>query len=316
MAGCLIARADARVRTLRPRGGPLTDAHQQAARDDRRESLAEADVGVQILERLLAAALDQLIPGFGRNRQRHEPEGQQFLAQQPLAELRRFLVPHGAQEVADLAARAAGLDVVQPGRIRCRLRRRDDLDHVAVAQLGAQRDQILIDARRRAMMANVGVHVVGKIDHRRAARHGHDLAFGGEYVNVVGKEVDLDVLEELGRIAALHFEKRLQPLVRPNVQFAAAVFVILVEPVVQPDYTKSRQEATSDKGMTPANYKITRELLMKKAKSDAILLHSLPRMDEIPTDVDITHWSRYWQEAFNGVVMRMALLALVLGKME
>ncbi len=92
--------------------------------------------------------------------------------------------------------------------------------------------------------------------------------------------------------------------------------VILVEPVVQPDYTKSRQEATEDKGLTPANYKITRELLAEKAKSDAILLHSLPRMDEIPPDVDITRWSRYWQEAFNGVVMRMALLALILGATE
>jgi len=98
-------------------------------------------------------------------------------------------------------------------------------------------------------------------------------------------------------------------------QAIAKADVILVEPVVQPDYTKSRQEA-EDHGQTPANYKITRELLTKKAKSDAILLHSLPRMDEIPTDVDITRWSRYWQEAFNGVVMRMALLALVLGKME
>ena len=68
--------------------------------------------------------------------------------------------------------------------------------------------------------------------------------------------------------------------------------------------------------ISPANYKITRELLSKKAKSDAILLHSLPRMDEIPPDVDITKWSRYWQEAFNGVVMRMALLAAILGKME
>ena len=93
--------------------------------------------------------------------------------------------------------------------------------------------------------------------------------------------------------------------------------VILVEPVVQPDYTKSRDERSGKEvGLTPANYKITRELLEKKAKSDAILLHSLPRMDEIPTGVDITHWSRYWQEAFNGVVMRMALLALVLGAME
>jgi aspartate carbamoyltransferase catalytic subunit len=92
--------------------------------------------------------------------------------------------------------------------------------------------------------------------------------------------------------------------------------VILVEPVVQPDYTKSRDERTGELDLTPANYKITRELLFNKAKSDAILLHSLPRMDEIPADVDITKWSRYWQEAFNGVVMRMTLLAMVLGAME
>ncbi len=92
--------------------------------------------------------------------------------------------------------------------------------------------------------------------------------------------------------------------------------VILVEPVVQPDYTKSRDERTGEVGWTPSNYKITKDLLVNKAKSDAILLHSLPRMDEIPPDVDITRWSRYWQEAFNGVVMRMALLALVLGATE
>jgi len=92
--------------------------------------------------------------------------------------------------------------------------------------------------------------------------------------------------------------------------------VILVEPVVQPDYTKSRDERSGNVGMTPANYKITRELLETKAKPGAILLHSLPRMDEIPPDVDITHWSRYWQEAFYGVVMRMALIGLVLGATE
>ncbi|HPD40441.1 MAG TPA: aspartate carbamoyltransferase [Anaerolineae bacterium] len=99
-------------------------------------------------------------------------------------------------------------------------------------------------------------------------------------------------------------------------QVIAQADVILVEPVMQPDYTKARDERKGDTGLTPANYKITRELLTGKAKSNAILLHSLPRMDEIPTDVDITRWSRYWQEAFNGVVMRMALLALVLGAME
>jgi aspartate carbamoyltransferase catalytic subunit len=92
--------------------------------------------------------------------------------------------------------------------------------------------------------------------------------------------------------------------------------VILVEPTIQPDYTKSRDERKGELPTTPENYKITRELLETKAKPDAILLHSLPRMDEIPPDVDITRWSRYWQEGFNGVVMRMALLALVLGAVE
>jgi len=92
--------------------------------------------------------------------------------------------------------------------------------------------------------------------------------------------------------------------------------VILVEPVVQPDYTKPRDERGEQVGLTPENYKISRQLLETKARPDAILLHSLPRMDEIPSDVDITRWSRYWQEAFNGVVIRMALIALVLGAME
>jgi aspartate carbamoyltransferase catalytic subunit len=92
--------------------------------------------------------------------------------------------------------------------------------------------------------------------------------------------------------------------------------VIYMEPVVQPDYTKSRDERTGDVGMTPAAYKITRQLLRDKAKSDAIVLHSLPRMDELTADVDHTRHQRYWVEAFNGVVLRMALLALVLGAVE
>jgi len=89
--------------------------------------------------------------------------------------------------------------------------------------------------------------------------------------------------------------------------------VIYMEPVVQADYTQSRVEAGQDNQPTPAAYRVTRELLRSKAKNDAIILHSLPRMDELPTDVDATRHARYWVEAFNGVVMRMALLALVLG---
>jgi aspartate carbamoyltransferase catalytic subunit len=98
-------------------------------------------------------------------------------------------------------------------------------------------------------------------------------------------------------------------------QAIAEADVIYMEPVVQPDYTKARDERGATVGMTPENYKVTKEL-MRKAPQDAIILHSLPRMDELPADVDDTRHQRYWIEAFNGVVVRMSLLALVLGAME
>jgi len=92
--------------------------------------------------------------------------------------------------------------------------------------------------------------------------------------------------------------------------------VIYMEPVVQADYTKGRDERGGEVATTPEAYRVTRQLLRDKAKSDSIVLHSLPRMDELPVDVDDTHHARYWIEAYNGVVMRMALLALVLGGVE
>jgi aspartate carbamoyltransferase catalytic subunit len=55
---------------------------------------------------------------------------------------------------------------------------------------------------------------------------------------------------------------------------------------------------------------------MRKAKQDSIILHSLPRMDELLPEVDDTRHARYWIEAFNGVVVRMSLLALIMGAME
>src|SRR4030042_2072145 len=67
--------------------------------------------------------------------------------------------------------------------------------------------------------------------------------------------------------------------------------------------------------VSPPEMSLTPEF-KRKAPKDSIILHSLPRMDELPADVDDTRHQRYWIEAFNGVVVRMALLALVLGAME
>ncbi len=92
--------------------------------------------------------------------------------------------------------------------------------------------------------------------------------------------------------------------------------VIYMEPVVQADYTQSRVERGEEVSMTPEAYRVTRKLLRDAAKPGSIILHSLPRMDELPPDVDETRHQRYWVEAFNGVVVRMSLLSLVLGATE
>jgi aspartate carbamoyltransferase catalytic subunit len=55
---------------------------------------------------------------------------------------------------------------------------------------------------------------------------------------------------------------------------------------------------------------------LKNAKKNMIILHPLPRLDEIATEVDCTPQARYFQQVWNGVVVRMTLLSLLLGALE
>ncbi len=53
---------------------------------------------------------------------------------------------------------------------------------------------------------------------------------------------------------------------------------------------------------------------LEKAKSNLKILHPLPRVDEIEESIDATPYAAYFEQAANGVPVRMALLALLLGK--
>ena len=105
-----------------------------------------------------------------------QPFGAQRLRQHLLAQAARLLLLHVLQVVPDLGARAAGAHEVEPGRVRARVRRADDLDHVAALQLGAQRHRLAVDVGGDAVVADVGVDRVGEVDRRRAARQREDLA--------------------------------------------------------------------------------------------------------------------------------------------
>lgn len=61
------------------------------------------------------------------------------------------------------------------------------------------------------------------------------------------------------------------------------------------------------------NYIITPDL-MKQAKEKMVVMHPLPRVGEISTEVDTDPRAAYFRQVRNGMYIRMALLAAVLGK--
>ena len=60
-------------------------------------------------------------------------------------------------------------------------------------------------------------------------------------------------------------------------------------------------------------YVITPEL-MQQAKDDMVVMHPLPRVGEIPESVDSDPRAAYFRQVRNGMYVRMALLAAVLGR--
>ena len=78
----------------------------------------------------------------------------------------------------------------------------DDLDLVAVLQLGQQRHDAAVDLAADAGVADVGVDRIGEIDRRRAARQRDQPALRREAEDLVLEQLELGVLEELlGRVA-------------------------------------------------------------------------------------------------------------------
>ena len=78
---------------------------------------------------------------------------------------------------------------------------------------------------------------------------------------------------------------------------------------------KERFPDAAEYAKVKGTYKIDLKTL-KNAQKDMIILHPLPRVDEIAAEVDGTPQARYFQQVWNGVVVRMALLSLLLGAVK
>jgi len=78
------------------------------------------------------------------------------------------------------------------------------------------------------------------------------------------------------------------------------------------EYKKERFESIDIYNKVKGCYIINNDIL-KNCKKDMIIMHPLPRVDEIAIEVDNDPRSKYFKQMEYGMYVRMALLSLVLG---
>lgn len=76
---------------------------------------------------------------------------------------------------------------------------------------------------------------------------------------------------------------------------------------IQEERFESEKEAEKYRGMC-----VIDGAMMKNVKDDALLMHPLPRVDEIAKEVDSDPRAYYFEQVRNGLALRMALMSLIL----
>jgi aspartate carbamoyltransferase catalytic subunit len=152
---------------------------------------------------------------------------------------------------------------------------------------------------------NLKVALVGDLKYGRTAR---SLALllreteGAELFFVSPKSAPMgdDIREALTASGIPFHDEPNLDAVLPNVD-------VVYQTRIQKERFESPEAYESAKG----TYIISPES-MKQLRSEAILLHPLPRVDEIAVEVDADPRAAYFRQAHNGVFIRMALLDLVM----
>ncbi len=76
---------------------------------------------------------------------------------------------------------------------------------------------------------------------------------------------------------------------------------------------RERFENPAEYERLKGSFVLTRRLV-EEGRRGLTVMHPLPRVDEIATDVDSLPGAAYFRQAHNGVYLRMALLAMVMGR--
>jgi aspartate carbamoyltransferase catalytic subunit len=158
----------------------------------------------------------------------------------------------------------------------------------------------------------------GKIDGLKIAlvgdlRYGrtvHSLAYALSLYNIELYLVSPETLR-MRREVLQTIKERISVTEKTNVERIIPIVDVLYVTRIQKERFPDPAEYAKVKGA----YRIDLQAL-GDAKKSLTILHPLPRVDEIAPEVDNTPYARYFQQVRNGIVVRMALLALILGAVK
>ena len=152
---------------------------------------------------------------------------------------------------------------------------------------------------------NLNVTMLGDLKYGRTV---HSLArllstFTNIKLNYVSPDIlkmPKEVMDEVGKIPQAEFSSLEKVLPETDVLYVTRV---QKERFENPEeYDKVKDAYVIDPGV------------MKPAKRDMIVMHPLPRVGEISPDFDDDPRAAYFRQMEYGLYVRMALLAMVLGK--
>ncbi len=166
--------------------------------------------------------------------------------------------------------------------------------------------QTLLDLytiKREKGTLNLNIALLGDLKYARTI---HSLAyalamFKPRLYLVSPKELELpkEVLEEV--------ECRCKVSVHRSLSEVIEEIDVLYVTRIQRERYPDEKEYEKVKGA----YKITLETL-KNAKEGLIILHPLPRVDEIDPSIDRTKHAKYFKQVFYGIPVRMAILTAII----
>ena len=153
-----------------------------------------------------------------------------------------------------------------------------------------------------------GLHI-GFVGDLKYGRTVHSLVIALSYFNPIFYFIAPDDLQMPENYLDALFQKKVKYFKTSDLTRFSKDLDVLYVTRIQKERFPDPLEYEKFKGI----YRID-EAFLQHVKKDLKIMHPLPRVDEIDKSVDNTSHAAYFEQAANGIPVRKALLALVLGK--